>query len=85
MAPDALLDPTPSPERHVEAQQALKRFRELLAEFPPVCRHAFVLHRIEGLAHAEVAQRLGISARSSERYVMQAMRHIAGRFDVAGS
>ncbi|MGZ8172075.1 MULTISPECIES: sigma factor-like helix-turn-helix DNA-binding protein [Methylobacter] len=39
----------------------------------------FVLYRIEGCSHAEIAVRLGISVSSSERYVKYAMHHIGVR------
>lgn len=68
-----------SPERHWEAYQALKRFTECLDQLPELHRHAFVLYRIEGCPHAEIAVRLGISVSTSERYVKQAMHHIGLR------
>lgn len=70
-----------TPEHYWESREALDRFVALLDELPEVCRHAFVLYRIEGFSHAEVAAHLGISVRSSERHVMRAMRHFAKRFD----
>lgn len=70
-----------TPERAFEAEWALARFRELLAGLPPLRRHAFVLYRIEGLSHAEIAARLGISVRSSERYVRQALHHFVDHLD----
>ncbi|WP_333874278.1 RNA polymerase sigma factor [Methylobacter sp.] len=68
-----------SPDRHSEAHQALERFTEWLDELPELHRHAFVLYRIEGCAHAEIASRLGISMSSSERYVKHALQHISLR------
>ena len=68
-----------SPERHSEAQQALARFTEWLKELPEIHSHAFVLYRIEGFSHAEIAMRLGISVSTSERYVKHAMQHLGVR------
>jgi RNA polymerase sigma-70 factor (ECF subfamily) len=68
-----------SPERYWEAQEALERFSKWLDELPELHRHAFVLYRMEGCSHAEIAARLGISASSSERYVRSAMQHISQR------
>jgi len=70
-----------SPDRHSEAQQALERFTEWLDELPELHRHAFILYRIEGCPHAEIAVRLGISVSTSERYVKHAMHHIGLRFN----
>ena len=74
-----LADDCLSPERHSEAHQALERFTEWLDELPEQHRHAFVLYRIEGCSHAEIAVRLGISVSSSERYVKHALHHIGVR------
>jgi len=70
-----------SPDRHSEAQQALEHFTQWLDELPELHRHAFVLYRIEGCPHAEIAVRLGISVSTSERYVKYAMQHIGGRLN----
>jgi RNA polymerase sigma factor (sigma-70 family) len=70
-----------SPDRHSEAQQALEHFTEWLEELPELHRHAFVLYRIEGCPHAEIAVRLGISVSTSERYVKYAMQHIGARLN----
>lgn len=68
-----------SPDRHSEAQQALEHFTQWLDEMPELHRHAFILYRIEGCPHAEIAVRLGISVSTSERYVKHAMHHISRR------
>ncbi len=68
-----------SPYYYWETYEALDRFSEWLDELPELQRHAFVLYRIEGCVHAEIARRLGISASSSERYVRFAMQHISKR------
>lgn len=72
------------PDRYWESREALERFTEILEELPELWRHAFVLFRIEGWSHAEIAAHLGISVRGSERYVMQAMRRISERLDTLG-
>jgi len=66
----------PSPELHLNQQQELDMLRDMLQELPEITRNAFLLNRIEGLSHAEVAKRLGISVRNSERYLANAMRHL---------
>jgi RNA polymerase sigma factor (sigma-70 family) len=76
---DSIQDDRPSPCHYWEAQEALERFSEWLDELPELQRHAFVLYRIEGCLHAEIATRLGISASTSERYVRSAMQHISRR------
>lgn len=68
-----------SPEHYWESHQQLEKFSAWLDELPELRRHAFVLYRIEGCSHAEIAARLGISVRCSERYVMLAMQHISAQ------
>ncbi|QFY43084.1 RNA polymerase sigma factor [Candidatus Methylospira mobilis] len=74
---ESLPDTSMCPARRWETQSDLDRFTELLDQLPEVRRHAFVLFRIEGLSHAEIAVRLGIAVRTSERHVMKATQHIA--------
>lgn len=64
-----------SPQAHLENQQSLSHFTELLNQLPELQRHAFLLYRLEDMTHAEISLRLGISVRSSERYVMQAAQY----------
>ncbi|WGS83841.1 sigma-70 family RNA polymerase sigma factor [Methylomonas sp. UP202] len=66
----------PLPETQASQHQELAALRAVLDELPELTRHAFMLNRIEGLSHAEIGARLGISARSSERYVGIALRHL---------
>jgi RNA polymerase sigma factor (sigma-70 family) len=68
-----------SPERSFAAQQELALFTKILEELPTLQQHAFILFRIEEFTHAEIAKRLGISVRSSERFVKLALEHISKR------
>lgn len=68
-----------SPEDHLAVHQELDRLNAVLMELPEITRYAFVLHRLEGMSHNEVAHRLGISVRSSERRIARAARHILTR------
>ena len=68
--------PISEPEHQISHQQELDQLRAMLDELPEVTRYAFMLNRIEGLSHAEIAKRLGISIRSSERHLAIALRHL---------
>lgn len=50
----------------------LRRLRASLCELPQLCREAYLLNRIEELSHAEIAERLGVSARTVDRYMARA-------------
>jgi DNA-directed RNA polymerase specialized sigma24 family protein len=47
---------------------------------PPLCRDAFLLNRVEGLTHAEIAGRLGVSVRTIDRFMVRAWNHLRGHF-----
>jgi RNA polymerase sigma-70 factor (ECF subfamily) len=49
-----------------------------LAQLPPGCRTAFVLHDIEGLEHREVAEALGIAEGTSKSQVHKARLRLRG-------
>lgn len=72
-----------APDRLYENAEALQLFEGWLEELPELQRHAFVLCRIEGYSHKEIAGKLDISLRCSERYVQQAMKHFASRLSEA--
>ena len=69
-------DATPAPDIHIGHQQELVLLHQMLEELPEVTRYTFVLKRIEGLSHTEIAKRLGITVRSSERHLAIAIRHL---------
>lgn len=54
--------------RHMEAEA----FAELLARVPEMSRKVFNLFAIDGFSHAEIAERLGISAGTSKWHVSNA-------------
>lgn len=66
----------PSPEAAVRAHQLMNALVAALEALPLNCRRAYVLNRIEGWTHREIAVALSVSVNSIERYVMQACRHV---------
>lgn len=65
----------PSPEVRHEALQSLERIAQLLDGLKPAVRDAFLLYQLGGLNHAQVAQQLGVSSRTVERHVANALLH----------
>jgi RNA polymerase sigma-70 factor (ECF subfamily) len=72
---DSISSPMPTPEAVTDGALQLRRFQDALAELPLLCRHAFLLNRLDGLTHAQVSKRLGISKKTVERYVLRAFDH----------
>lgn len=78
--PDSVTSPAPCPATATEDGQQLDQLRAVLAELPPLCRHAFLLNRLDGLTHAEIAVRLGISQKTVERYIIKVFDACYTRF-----
>jgi RNA polymerase sigma-70 factor (ECF subfamily) len=65
----------------LELGQALARYRALLAALPPRTREVFLLHRVEELGYKAIAERLGISPRTVEWHVAEAIARLAKGLD----
>lgn len=70
----------PSPEAATADALELRRLEASLSELPRLCREAFLLNRIEGLSHVEIASRLGVSTRTIDRYMAKATAHLREKF-----
>lgn len=66
----------PSPERAVNSQEELRELENTLQELPPLCRKAFLLRRVDGLSQKEVADKLGISVKTVEKYMARSVRFL---------
>lgn len=72
-------DEEPDAETTLEHKQRLDRLTQALNELPPRCREVFLLHKFDGLSHADIAVRLGISRSMVEKHVMKALAHCRDR------
>ncbi|MHA6194528.1 sigma-70 family RNA polymerase sigma factor [Pseudomonas wadenswilerensis] len=64
-----------SPETRLILLETLQRIDALLDGLAPKVRSAFLLSRLEGLGYKEIAERLGVSLSSVEKYMVTAIRH----------
>lgn len=76
---DRLIDPMPTPDRCLEARQDYLLLKRALDEAPERHRAALLLNRIDGLSHAEIAARLGVSASMVSKYIMSVLEHCLDR------
>jgi RNA polymerase sigma factor (sigma-70 family) len=67
-----LLDPAPSPEEIYAMRQRFARARRGLERMSPRSREAFLLHRVDGLSYAQIAERLDISVSMVEKHIARA-------------
>lgn len=70
-----LHDPTSCPQSSLLAGETLTQLDKALGQLPDKARLALLLNRIEGLTHAQIAERLGVSESMVGKYIVQVMRH----------
>ena len=66
-------DACADPAQHIEGRQQLRQVWLALCGLPEPCRHAFLLNRLDGLSHREIATHLGLSEKTVERYIQRAL------------
>jgi RNA polymerase sigma-70 factor (ECF subfamily) len=65
----------PSTEARALVLELLEEVARLLEGLKPKVRKAFLLAQCDGLTYKQIAQQMGVSLRSVERYVAQALYH----------
>ncbi|MDD1017152.1 sigma-70 family RNA polymerase sigma factor [Pseudomonas rubra] len=65
----------PSLETRELLLELLERIAQMLDGLKPKVRRAFLLAQCEGMTHQEIAEHMGVSLRSVERYVADALYH----------
>lgn len=75
----------PSPERALNSQEELRELEKSLQELPPLCRTAFLLRRVEDLSQKEVAEKLGISVKTVEKYMARSVRFLIQTYGRGGA
>ena len=69
----------PGPDRAVIAREQLRRLQGALDKLSPRVRQVVVMRRIEGLARAEIASRMGITEDTVAEYLAHGMRVLANK------
>ena len=64
----------PSPETQHLILEDLKAIDRLLGKLSSKARAAFLYNRLDGMGHAEIAERLGVSVSRVRQYIAQGMR-----------
>lgn len=68
-----------SPEQIVSARERLAAIYQAVDELPFRVKQAFLLHRRSGLSYSEIADQLGVSVSSVEKYILEALKHCRDR------
>ena len=63
----------PSEEELALLREAVESVDRMLDGLPGKVRHAFLLNRLEGLTHPQIASQLGVSLSTVERWIKRAV------------
>ena len=63
-----------NPEAVVESWQSLEQLDATLNELPPKCKKAFLLHRLDGFSHKEIALHMGVTTSMIEKHICRAIK-----------
>lgn len=80
---DVIGDET-SPEQRAAEQQKLAVFCQAVAALPAQCRRAFLLRKVYGLSHKEIAAELNISVSTVEKHVAEGLARCSSYLREAG-
>lgn len=72
---EAAMATDPSAEHVVNTIQMLVSIAEMLEGLPEKPRTAFLMSRLDGMRHKEIADALGVSVSMVKKYIAQAMVH----------
>ena len=64
-----------SPQDSLYLRQRTQLVERALNELSDHCRKAFLMRKLEGMGHDEIASRMGISKDMVEKHIVNAMRH----------
>ena len=73
-AQESALLVAPASDRSIEISEELERVLSVIERLPPQCSKVFLLRKLHGLSHREIAVRLGIAVRTVENHIARAMR-----------
>lgn len=68
---------TPLADRVLVAREELRTLRDALERLPDRVRAAVTMHKIDGLTVREIAERIGVTERTTERYLSEGLRILA--------
>jgi RNA polymerase sigma-70 factor (ECF subfamily) len=71
-----LIDPNPTPDEVLAAQQRLQRVKCGLDALSPRVREVFLMNRLEGYSYAQIAERLEISESAVEKHIAKASQFL---------
>lgn len=73
-APRGYLPDEPSVEERTDSHERMLRFMEAVSTLPGQCQRVFVLKKVYGYSHKEIAEALGISISTVEKHVAAGLK-----------
>ncbi len=73
---DWLTSEAPSADRQLAGREELARIKAAILALPKKPQRVFVLNRFEGLTYREIAELMGVSRSSVEKYMMAALARL---------
>ncbi|MBA2932552.1 RNA polymerase sigma factor [Sphingomonas sp. CGMCC 1.13654] len=70
------IDPSPTPERVLEARRSLDAIQEVLKRLGERTDHIFRRHRVDGIAQRDIAAELGITVSAVEKHLQKAYKAV---------
>lgn len=72
--PQEYVTDEPSVEEHIDSRKQMLTFTEAVATLPQQCQRVFVLKKVYGYSHKEIARQLGISISTVEKHVATGLK-----------
>lgn len=69
----------PAIEQLLTDEKRINTVRKVIYELPPRCRDTFIMHKLQQMSYAEIAQYKGISESGVEKHIMKGLRHCRTR------
>jgi RNA polymerase sigma factor (sigma-70 family) len=82
---DALFQSLLTPSLHAMAQEQLERIEGAFARLPERSREVLLLARVDGLAHADIAARMGLTEPHARVLLSRALARLAQALRVSES
>ncbi|MCX7084620.1 MAG: RNA polymerase sigma factor [Methylococcales bacterium] len=81
---DDLICPRHLPDEITVLRQQCEMLLNAINSLPDKYRHVFLLRKIDELSYTQIAQKLGISEKTVQRYLVHAMLHCHERLQITG-
>jgi RNA polymerase sigma-70 factor (ECF subfamily) len=65
-----------TPEQRALYDQQVARLSRAILELPPKCQRVYLLKRVHGMSHADIASRCGISVKMVEKHLATALAQL---------